>query len=108
MYFTTYLTLLLIMNPQTSDYTRRAVVEVSGKNGSSINLKVTGNTFVTLLPSGVRVSILMKNGKDEEAYAVDANRKSLKSTVGNSKNTTAISITVWREDIAIARIKLLP
>lgn len=96
------------MNPQTTDDTKQAVVEVNGKKGASISLKITGNTSVTRLPSGVRVSILMKNGKPEEAFAVDDNKKILKATVGSSKNSTAISITVWREDKAIARIRLLP
>ncbi|MGC3971089.1 MAG: hypothetical protein QM775_28265 [Pirellulales bacterium] len=108
MYFTTYLTLLLAANPQTSGDSKPVVVELNGKKGDTISLKVTGTTTVTRLSSGVRVSILMKNGKPEEAFAVDENRNALKATVGTTKNSTAISITVWRQQEAIARIRLLP
>ena len=108
MYFTTYLTLLLAMNPQTSDDTKQVVVEINGKKGNTISLKVTGSTAVTRLSSGVRVSILMKNGKPEEAFAVDEHKNALKATVGTVKNSTVISITVWRQQEAIARIRLMP
>lgn len=108
MYFTTYLSLLLAMNPQTSDDIKQVTVELNGKKGGTINLKFTGKTMVTRLPSGVRVSIQMKNGKPEEAFAVDGNKNALKATVGTTKNSTSISITVWRQQEAIARIRLLP